>query len=232
MKKPKEITVTMPNPCKKREWDDMTPNASGRHCSNCDFTVIDFTNYTDKELVDFLLKSKGKLCGMFENYQLNRPMTIAPEKTNTLLNRALLSAALLAGVATSVNGQTNAPQQMPMNSTLNSDIRQKNYVGAKPQEIKGVIINKRNKEPLEGIYIMIKGTIIETESDTDGTFSLTIPDSLSGKKIVLFIHGWAYRKQEVTLSASGIQFDLKIALLPRRRKIHPRSNKVTGCPSF
>src|ERR1700729_3791878 len=99
MNKKKEINITMPQPCNKREWDNMTPNVKGRHCDNCNYTVIDFTNFTDRELVDFLLKSKGKKCGMFENYQLNRPMAIPPARTNTLLNRALLSTALFAGIA-------------------------------------------------------------------------------------------------------------------------------------
>jgi hypothetical protein len=233
MSKKKEIMVTMPNPCTKREWDDMTHNASGRHCSNCDFTVIDFTNYTDKELVDFLLKSKGKLCGMFENYQLNRPMTIAPEKTNTLLNRALLSAALIAAVATTVNGQTDNSIQTPAQNELSQEKSAKGTIHVKAkQEIKGIITDKKTKEPIKNVSILLQGNIINTQSNADGTFLLAIPDSMLSNTIVVVINAYGYKSLEFTLEKGKIQSYLTVALKQKRIKHSHKTYRTIGCPSF
>lgn len=230
MKKPKDITVIMPNPCKKRDWDDMTPNASGRHCSNCDFTVIDFTNYTDKELVDFLLKSKGKLCGMFENYQLNRPMTIAPEKTNTLLNRALLSAALLAGVATSANGQTSTPTHTPVQNNISQDKKEKKENTHSELSIPGIIIDKKTKEPIAHAGISIKDQGIYTETDSNGRFDLPIPDSLSKKKITIIVYCSLYKRRTFTFIPFEMpDADFKVVL---KQEKGWKRHVVMGCPSF
>jgi hypothetical protein len=236
MNKKKEININMPQPCNKREWDDMTPNTQGRHCDNCNFTVIDFTNFTDRELVDFLIKSNGKICGMFENHQLNRSMAISPTKNNTLLNRALLSTALFAGIATGINGQINTPAQSTVQNKINPDKPQKKNTDTKLQIIKGVITVKKSKVPPEEVTIGLKESDIEVNSDTDGTFSLTLPDSLFGKKITLEVDLSGYKSQEVIVDTSVLLTDLAITLVPYKRKFNPfrkkRVYRTMGCPSF
>jgi hypothetical protein len=41
------------------------------HCDRCSHAVIDFTNKTDKELIEEIKKSKGPVCGLFKKSQLS-----------------------------------------------------------------------------------------------------------------------------------------------------------------
>lgn len=38
--------LNIAKPCRE-EWQNMTPNELGRHCQNCQKTVVDFSSKTD-----------------------------------------------------------------------------------------------------------------------------------------------------------------------------------------
>ena len=52
MKRRQDIVLSIPQPC-IQDWDKMTPTEQGRYCSSCNKTVVDFSNYTDKELANY-----------------------------------------------------------------------------------------------------------------------------------------------------------------------------------
>jgi len=63
--------ITIPNPCNEN-WDEMTPNETGRFCRVCNKSVIDFTSKLPEEIQHFFLKNQGqKICGRFKNSQLD-----------------------------------------------------------------------------------------------------------------------------------------------------------------
>ncbi len=81
MQKP---VVHIPKPC-PASWQDMAPNATGRHCSSCDKTVVDFTSMNDGEIKHFFsTKKQGNVCGRFNSTQV---LT-----THTLWQQRLLDA--------------------------------------------------------------------------------------------------------------------------------------------
>ena len=64
----KAIQLTIPEPCHE-DWNTMTPELKGRHCSVCEKTVFDFTTKTDEYIVK-TFEQDNKLCGRFKNSQL------------------------------------------------------------------------------------------------------------------------------------------------------------------
>jgi len=54
-----------------KDWDKMMPCNSGRHCSDCDRIVIDFTNKSVEELHEAFEK-EGQVCGRFYQPQLSK----------------------------------------------------------------------------------------------------------------------------------------------------------------
>lgn len=73
LKKPR---IHIPKPC-PASWQEMTPNASGKHCASCDKTVVDFTCMSDEEIKSFFMsKKEEKVCGHFLTSQ------VAPTYTN------------------------------------------------------------------------------------------------------------------------------------------------------
>ena len=71
MTKATTIQVSVPHPC-TQNWDEMTPNAMGRHCDHCRETVIDFTTWDDTALYNFLSTNSTPVCGRYFDTQLNR----------------------------------------------------------------------------------------------------------------------------------------------------------------
>jgi hypothetical protein len=57
----------------------MTPTEKGKFCGSCQKTVVDFTNMSDRQIVEFFKKPPSSVCGRVYNDQLNRDIVI-PKK--------------------------------------------------------------------------------------------------------------------------------------------------------
>lgn len=77
----RSLTIQIPQPCHER-WDAMQPAERGRFCASCQKTVVDYTNFSDQELVRLLNKSSETGCGRFRDEQLNR-LVVAPQSSVT-----------------------------------------------------------------------------------------------------------------------------------------------------
>lgn len=64
--------IEIPKPCHEN-WNQMTPDATGRFCGICAKSVVDFTNKTTAEIQNYFIENKGKsVCGRFRNQQLEK----------------------------------------------------------------------------------------------------------------------------------------------------------------
>lgn len=67
------------------DWQQMTPAARGRHCAQCNRTVLDFTQATQTELeAAFRTSPDGRVCGRFQ------PEQLAPEQPAPMPRRVAL----------------------------------------------------------------------------------------------------------------------------------------------
>src|SRR5690242_17957207 len=73
------LQVQIPTPCHE-SWQAMTPNEKGRHCMSCQKTVIDFTNMSDRQILEYITKASSNVCGRFSNEQLNKDLIIPSNK--------------------------------------------------------------------------------------------------------------------------------------------------------
>lgn len=67
------LKISIPTPCHE-DWNKMTPGETGRHCSSCAKSVIDFTGMSDEEVKHFFINKKASehVCGRFKQTQLHR----------------------------------------------------------------------------------------------------------------------------------------------------------------
>jgi len=67
------LKISIPTPCHE-DWNKMTPDETGRHCSSCAKSVVDFTGMSDDEVKLFFLNKKEdeRVCGRFKQTQLHR----------------------------------------------------------------------------------------------------------------------------------------------------------------
>jgi len=74
------LKITIPEPCHE-DWNKMTPDETGRHCSACAKSVVDFTHMSDDEVKHFFLNKKDdtRVCGRFNQTQLHRIVIELPQ---------------------------------------------------------------------------------------------------------------------------------------------------------
>ena len=137
----KEIII--PNPCSEN-WENMTVSEQGKFCQNCQKDVVDFTQKSDKEVLDILAKSKGNLCGRFTKQQLSTPFVdyAAPSRMSFGQRAAgvLLATSLLA---------IGAEAQTTNNPTIqtNHDTQ------------------KLENQPIANTYLRIKGKVVDATGE-------------------------------------------------------------------
>lgn len=120
--------LSIPTPCHEN-WDEMTPTEKGRFCAACQKQVIDFTTFSDTEIVTFLQKNP-LACGRFHKKQLNKNYPVSlPFKAYSpvsIWTKKLLAAAMLLGINIPIFAQ-NPPSHI---------------------SVKGHIIDKKIKQPV------------------------------------------------------------------------------------
>jgi len=212
--KSKSVKISIPNPCSEN-WDNMTPNEQGRHCNNCNRTIVDFSLYTDKELAAFL-KHTPHGCGRFDMHQLDRPIIIPADGNTLFLQRALLGAALAVGITSSVQGQPNQQNTPPTKTPVATNpiaLTNKNteVEPGTSNVIKGIVITAKDNDPMPYTEVIING--IDTAiTDSAGKFSFIIPDRLKDKKLKLTVEDYYYHKATKNIAAGTYPADLKIIL--------------------
>lgn len=76
-------TYSIQKPCTE-DWGKMSPEEQGRHCQVCCKTVVDFSQKSNTEIVDFLkTNSDKKVCGRFRSEQLVPPAGSRAPKKNS-----------------------------------------------------------------------------------------------------------------------------------------------------
>jgi hypothetical protein len=76
----KRYKISIDKPC-TQQWENMTPDKTDRFCNSCKKNVVDFTQYSDFDLIQFLKNNYGKnICGRIETARINT-LTISIDKS-------------------------------------------------------------------------------------------------------------------------------------------------------
>lgn len=106
--------ITIPKPCHE-DWDKMTPDQTGRFCSSCVKSVVDFTHMKTPEIQEYFIQNQGqKVCGRFKTDQLDAIIIQIPR--NVLFSQVhfhkMFLLALLISMPGLLSGQnTNGTKQ-------------------------------------------------------------------------------------------------------------------------
>lgn len=205
-----------------QDWDGMTEKNAGRHCDNCQKTVVDFSNFTDKELIEFFKKATGKICGRLNPYQVNRPMSILEHSKYSLLQKALFGTAIVAGIITNANGQTikqiMPPIQVPVPNETNTSIKmgEVQIIHKEIHTISGIVKDSKSKQPIRNAEVFLERADYIVYTDSNGAFELDVPDSLMGEKLKLLFSNPSHAYFEKEINASSFPKWFNIALKPKR----------------
>jgi hypothetical protein len=83
--------IRIDQPCPEK-WENMIPSSSGNYCDKCCKVVVDFSEKSNEEIVNYFTVNAGKkICGRFLNEQVERP------KIKFRLSRFLAALVLVFG---------------------------------------------------------------------------------------------------------------------------------------
>jgi hypothetical protein len=72
--------IHVPTPCHEN-WNNMQPEAQGRHCLQCCKTVVDFTGWEVPAIAAYLENNATQgVCGRFNTHQLQVPITESKDR--------------------------------------------------------------------------------------------------------------------------------------------------------
>lgn len=193
----RSFTISIEAPC-AQSWDEMSPDISGRFCASCQKTVVDFTKFSDAELVAYFQQRKIFGCGRFTEKQLSIPIPQRPKRLTFWSVNKFAAASLIAalGLPFKTNAQFN--DVTPTHNTPTRDVD--NPIPEKLTVIKG-IVKDGNGEGIPGATITVKGTDKGTVSDIDGRFQLELPQQDSAYKLVCDALGMV--SQKIIINESG-----------------------------
>lgn len=186
MKQSKKIqSINIKTPCRKEAWNEMSIAGKDRLCGSCNTIVVDFTNFSDKEIIEYFEKRKfQKTCGRFSKTQLDHlNLSISKPSTSSPIN--WMKAALLVSTISLVSCNTsklfnrsksiyelNEQEPKPEIKIVNENI-----MSAKPNTtiFKGrILIDNKAHFAANVIY---GETELATITDMNGYFELEIPNS-------------------------------------------------------
>ena len=197
------LVLSIPQPCSE-SWDAMTPTATGRHCSACAKTVVDFTLKTDAELLAYFAQPGSNTCGRFWDDQLARPLRVpGPPLPNSRWRTWLAAVAAVWGLreATAKPAAAHPPVAAHPPKKAGRAVP----ATARPAlQIRGVVRDAATNEPLPGVAVFLKAENRNTITDSAGRFRLRVPAGLSLRaRHALVLHAFGYDSQTVGVPLSG-----------------------------
>lgn len=189
------IIVSIQNPCQAK-WHEMQPQNNGKFCMQCSKKVIDFTGLSNKEIVDILENSKGKLCGRFNVSQLNKELTNNKTSKNNNVFKGFVSIFLLGSIGSAFATQNTGFRTETLNVLEDQSIENKPNIKQITNDtlkniIKGQVLNEF-EEPIPNALITVEELSITTTSDSEGNFTINLPEDFSADYVTLNINSDFY----------------------------------------
>ena len=176
------ITLSIPKPCHEG-WDNMTVTEQGRHCSSCNKTVIDFSLYTDRQLIEFFKGNKGSICGRINPYQVDNTIIVTELTNRSFFYKLFMGSAVASwlGLGTSAHAQQAAPNIIiiQQGTALHPHALRRPLADTSCR-ISGKVVD-RNQEPITdatvSFYSAADDSIVATVyTDSTGSFTANIPE--------------------------------------------------------
>jgi hypothetical protein len=196
------------NPC-EQSWEKMLTTNGGKFCESCSKNVIDFTTMSDREIIQHLSITSGKLCGRLSDDQLNRVIKDNYTATTSSLFSKVAASFLFFSMAQHTTAFASAKTK-PANEfrlpLTGEETEQKQIIeGDSTIAVRGTVLDSLTKETIPGASISISqpGFSITTSTNINGEFELKLPSEL--KNVVLTIKAVAYNTKEYTIDVTKPQ---------------------------
>lgn len=235
--KNKKIQIVLNEPCHEN-WSTMLPNDQGRFCDSCAKSVVDFSTYSDSEILKFLAVNKDqKTCGRFHYSQLERPLIQTPVYSGMNSSFSLRAVLLGATLSSFLSIESAYGQETELMMPIQSEPihnwgpnlgqkRKKEYDHSTEKRIVGTImildVPEHRTEIITKSYpsVMAKITVMnksgdeigKTYSNKNGTFIIELDWKLN--PVYLNVEQFGSLSQNLKLDQIAHLEEMKIILYP------------------
>ena len=197
------IKISIPTPC-NQQWSDLTHVSGGGFCSSCQKQVIDFTDLSEKKIVDHLSRAEGKICGRFREEQLQTHYLLK-ESSRIKPGMSLIKAGVIGAFLLLISKPTLAQEKTQKQRTEVVEEKQKNQQTSQSTEnaeywIEGYIQDKYDQAAIPGVNVLLRGTTHGATTDANGYFRFPIPLRKGDVLAVSFI---GYMTEEYKVPATA-----------------------------
>jgi hypothetical protein len=177
-------TITIDEPC-TQNWAEMKKEADFGFCRTCNKNVIDFTNYTNAEILSVLTRASTPVCGRLTVTQLNQLnyyLLVKPANRNWMkyLGVLAIGAAIFAQDASAAIPRVST--EITIQPTCRRDDKKPNML----TRISGLILGP-DKKPVSGIRLVILNTKYHAITDEHGRYEFIFKYGLDVKSNVLSV---------------------------------------------
>jgi hypothetical protein len=178
------ISLSIPTPCTEK-WSDFTSTAQGGFCSACQKEVIDFTQMSDSEILNYISGKHARVCGKFRPEQLkNYALGSTSIKPGFALLKVGLVSVMMLLVSKPVAAQLKT--SAPKTEIIKDEHTKGKILITENQQsfpVRGKVISVDDNSPLPGVNVVVKGTTIGTVTNENGVFEF---QALKGGDILVF----------------------------------------------
>jgi hypothetical protein len=166
-----KIQISILKPCGEN-WQNMTLAEKGKFCASCQKKVIDFTSFSDREIVKYY-NQNSKVCGRFTTEQLNRNL-IFPKEKGSIWMIAASSILAFLGLGNQIAKAQEAIKieqtEEKISDEKNNETQENKTSKTKNAIITGIVTD--GKIPIPGVYVSVKGSKIQTSTDLNGNYTI------------------------------------------------------------
>jgi len=202
----------------------MTTTGQGKYCDKCEKQVIDFSAMTDQQILNYIQKKEGRMCGRLTKNQMNRQLVNhQPSSRLSGFLKFLVSGIFLAQVEMAAS-QTQVIYRYEKQFSEDDGIRpaQPNNIDHPvlqdtiKNQITGAVIDAITGEPLIFANVLIVKPLTGTVTDLDGRFVLTVPENWQEDSIKIVANYTGYSTQEirVPINSKSFQQPLMVKMEP------------------
>lgn len=178
------LSISVKAPCSE-QWEYFTPSAGGRLCDACCKEVIDFTQLSDREIIDYFTQNPGQTCGRFRSHQLRQyPLKSTRKRFPGVRWVRIGFIGLPLLLWTKEVSSERLPVRPPNEVIQLSNFSEKVHLPANDGHIIRGVVKDEYGELLPGVSIVLRGSSLGTITDLDGRFQF--PEALKPGDVLTF----------------------------------------------
>jgi hypothetical protein len=164
----------------------MTPTQQGRFCNKCEKPVVDFTGFTDQQVLQYFLTNPFPVCGRLQQAQREHTFIDTSPKINRSLSPVAAATLLTLTAISMAAAARNTPHPVAIQQVQQSN-KQAAALTLPDSVIITGIVKDEHGAPLENAAIVCGE--IKLLSDKNGYFRFTLQTAINKPAVIKFSYG-------------------------------------------